>query len=95
MPSLDGFVADFTRDQDKLIQMGALKSSKPQALIAGNGKPKASTNNKEKKQNKKDKEKRKEQKNESSKNNTKTSSNNGKPKREKVKCAYCKKNGHD
>ena len=95
MPSLDSFVTDLTREQDKLIQMGALKSSKPEALIAGNGKPQASMNNKEKKQTKKDKEKKKEQKIESSKNNTITSSNNGKPKREKVKCAYCKKNGHD
>ena len=37
MPSLDDFAVNLTREQDKLIQMGTLKSSKSHALAANQG----------------------------------------------------------
>ena len=37
MPSLDDFVVNLTQEQDKLIQMGTLKSSKSHALAANQG----------------------------------------------------------
>ena len=37
MPSLDDFVVNLTRQLDKIIQMGTLKSSKSHALAANQG----------------------------------------------------------
>ena len=37
MPSLDDFAVNLTQEQDKLIQMGTLKSSKSHALAANQG----------------------------------------------------------
>ena len=37
MPSLDDFVVNLTQEQDKLIQMGTLKSSKSHALATNQG----------------------------------------------------------
>ena len=34
MPSLNAFIESLIQEQDKLIQMGALKASKNQALLA-------------------------------------------------------------
>ena len=36
MPPLNDFIAELTQEQDKLVQMGAIKCSKNQALAATN-----------------------------------------------------------
>ena len=35
MPTLDAFIASLTYEHDKLIQMGIIRSSRDQALVAG------------------------------------------------------------
>ena len=35
MPTLDDFIASLTYEHDKLIQMGIIRSSRDQALVAG------------------------------------------------------------
>ena len=35
MPTLDAFIESLTREHDKLIQMGIIRSSRDQALVAG------------------------------------------------------------
>ena len=35
MPTLEDFMESLTREQDKLVQMGTIKSTKDQALVAG------------------------------------------------------------
>ena len=35
MPTLDAFIESLTHEHDKLIQMGIIRSSRDQALVAG------------------------------------------------------------
>ena len=99
MPSLDDFAVNLTREQDKLIQMGILKSSKSHALAANQGTKEQqgqSSNNNSKDKKQKNSEEKKDQMLISSKATIDTPSSKGdKPKKEKVKCAYCKRPGHD
>ncbi|KAH9316607.1 hypothetical protein KI387_025234 [Taxus chinensis] len=89
MPSFDSFSSQLIREQDKLIQMGTLKS-KSHALVANKGKKN------EKKKETKDQPKKETKTNQPpAKPNTNTSTSEPKVKKEKFKCSYCKNSGHD
>lgn len=99
MPSLDDFAVNITQEQDKLIQMGTLMSSKSHALATNQGTKEQkgqSSNNNSKDDKKNNSEEKKNQISISSIATIHTPSSKGdKPKKEKVKCAYGKRPGHD
>jgi len=89
MPPLNDFIAALTQEQAKLVQMGAIKRSKNQALAATDA-PKSSG---------KDKQKGKGKFSESKKERSAQSSENssmpkGKKKKERTLCSYCSKGFH-
>lgn len=96
MLSLDEFAVELTREQDKLVQMGTIKPSKSHVLVVNQGtKEQKGSSQQDKKQNNQG-EKKKDQKSATSKADNQTSSSRGEqPKKEKVKCSYCKRFGHD
>lgn len=96
MSSLDHFMNEITKEEDKLIQMGTIKPSKSHALAANRGtKDQKGPSKKEKKQ-KNQGEKKQEQNLVAPKASNDASSSKGdKPKKEKTNCSYCKKNGRD
>lgn len=76
--------------------MGTIKPSKSHALAANQGTKVQKGSSKQEKKQKKQGEKKKEQKSTTPKEANDASSSKGdKPKKEKIKCSYCKKLGHD
>ena len=88
MPSLEEFMESLTQEQEKLVKMGTIKSTKDQALISG-----ASNKAKFKKKSTylKQQEKKKQGNPKSSNGCLNTSKDKEKKKQEKKKCTYCHK----
>jgi hypothetical protein len=91
IPSLDLFIESLMHEQDKLIKMGEIKSSKVHALVVHESN-KSNLKTKQKGKGKKDPEQRKE-------GNFKpfdesSSSKGGKGKKGKTKCGYCNHDYH-
>ncbi|XP_059066095.1 uncharacterized protein LOC131857473 [Cryptomeria japonica] len=85
-PTFDAFSDLLIQEEAKLIQMGIIKTSKSQALIASEPKVQKESGNLDQKQKKK--------KNKPQKESESSSSKNESSKKEKPTCAYCKKSGH-
>ena len=86
-PKFDDFANLLIQEEAKLMNMGLIKSSKPQALVANESKVQKESDNLDKKQKKKKNKPHKESESSSSKGET--------SKKEKPFCAYCKKDGHE
>ena len=91
IPSLDNFMESLTRDQDKLVQMGTIKSSKDQDLVAGVLNP-SKGKNKAKDSRKQDKKKQERPK--SSDGGSNTYKDKDKKNKDKTKCTYFHKGLH-
>ena len=93
MPTLNAFIKSLTNEHDKLVQMGSMRSSKDQALFAGE--PKATNTKGKKKQKEKtnfDPPKHKEKtKQPDEPSGLKKEKQRGK---EKTKCSYCCRGFH-
>jgi hypothetical protein len=89
MPPLNDFIATLTQEKSKLVQMGAIKRSKNQALVTTNA-PKSSGKDKKKGMGKFH-ESKKERSAQSSDN---SSERKGKKKKERTICIYCSKVFH-
>ena len=90
MPSLDTFVESLIQEQDKLIQMGVLQTSKNQKLLAGDSRNVQTRWNKKWKETKTIDSKKKE-------NNKYSNGDSGSKKKkkfEKAKCSYCMRGFH-
>ena len=85
MPSLDVFAESLIQEQDKLIQMGVVRTSKNQALLAGDSSNAQAIGNKKGKETKNIDSKPKE----NHKYSNGASGSNKKKKFEKSKCSYC------
>ena len=96
MPSLDEFSVELAQEQDKLVHMGTIKPSKSHALVANQGTKEQKGFGKQEKKQKNQGEKKKDQKPIAPNTDNHTSSSKGDQlKKEKVKCSYCKRPGHD
>ena len=88
MPSLADFMESLTQEQDKLLMMATIKTSKDQALIAGDSKVDSKSKKKAKKPPEQKTDKKKSPKEpQGSKKNYEKKKNKG----EMSKCAYCNK----
>ena len=92
IPSLDSFIESLIQEQDKLIQMGALKASKNQALLARDTKNVQAKENHRGKNKKNSNLKPKEKKNPSK--GYFDSKKDKNKKCDKAKCSYCKRGFH-
>ena len=94
MPSLNAFIESLINEQDKLVQMGIIRSSKDQALFVSGPKDlkgKGKNNQKSKFDAPNTKEKNQQHEEPSGSKKHKNKGNQGK---EKVKCSYCGKGFH-
>ena len=90
MPSLNAFVDSLIQDQDKLVQMGVIQTSKNQALFVGD------SNNAQEREKLKGKETKNTNSNpkENQRYSYGASGSNKKKKFEKTKCPYCMRGFH-
>jgi hypothetical protein len=91
MPPLNDFIAALTQEKAKLVQMGAIKHSKNQALVATDA-PKSSGKDKQKGKGKFP-ESKKERSSQSSENSSEPKGKK-KKKKERTLCSYCSKGFH-